>query len=69
MIKHMWNVRDAARDQGAVGHACDVVSRTEFVWRQALDADAPRPERMRASKELGDIRLPRFQVDYTPGAE
>lgn len=69
MIKHMWNVRDATQDLGAVDHACNVVSRTEFVWRQALDACATRPEHMRASKELGDIRLPRFQVDNSPGAE
>ena len=53
-------------DQSGVDYACDLVLYTEFASRQALDAYARHPEHMRVREELGDIRLARYQVDYSP---
>ena len=57
---------EVGEDQSGVDYACDLVLYTEFASRQALDAYARHPEHMRVREELGDIRLARYQVDYSP---
>jgi hypothetical protein len=56
-------------DVSGVDYACDVVLYTEFDSVQALAAYAEHPEHLRVRRELGDLRVARFQVDYVPGED
>ncbi|SPC18379.1 Dabb family protein [Cupriavidus taiwanensis] len=51
-------------DSSRVDYACDVVLYTEFVSHRALADYATHPEHMRVKRELGDLRIARYQVDY-----
>lgn len=51
-------------DVSAVDYACDVVLFSEFSDATALAAYANHPEHLRVRRELGDVRIARFQVDY-----
>ncbi len=53
-------------DSSRVDYACDVVLYTEFASRNALDEYASHPEHLRVKRELGDLRIARYQVDYDP---
>jgi heme-degrading monooxygenase HmoA len=52
-------------DTSGVDYACDVVLYTVFASQQALDAYATHPEHLRVRTRLGDIRIARYQVDYS----
>ena len=52
-------------DSSGVDYACDVVLYTEFENQEAFDAYATHAEHLRVKQELGDLRIARFQVDYT----
>jgi heme-degrading monooxygenase HmoA len=52
-------------DHSRVDYACDVVLYTEFENQEALDAYATHPAHLRVKGELGQMRIARFQVDYT----
>ena len=52
-------------DSSGVDYACDVVLYTEFQNQEAFDAYATHAEHLRVKQELGDLRIARFQVDYT----
>lgn len=56
-------------DVSGADYACDVVLYTEFDSLSALMAYAEHPEHLRVKRELGDLRVARFQVDYAPGEE
>lgn len=56
-------------DVSGVDYACDVVLYTEFDSAQTLAAYAEHPEHLRVRRELGDLRVARFQVDYVPGED
>ena len=56
-------------DVSGADYACDVVLYTEFDSAQALKAYAEHPEHLRVKRELGDLRVARFQVDYVPGED
>jgi hypothetical protein len=51
-------------DTSCVDYACDVVLVSDFASQEALDAYATHPEHLRVRRELGDIRIARYQVDY-----
>ncbi len=51
-------------DHSGVDYACDVVLYSEFESQDALDAYASHPEHLRVRRELGDMRIARYQVDY-----
>lgn len=51
-------------DISGVDYACDVVLVSEFADRAALEAYADHPEHLRVRRELADLRIARFQVDY-----
>ena len=51
-------------DSSQVDYACDVVLYSEFESQAALDAYAMHPEHVRVKKELGDLRIARYQADY-----
>lgn len=51
-------------DASGVDDACDVVLVTDFVSPAALASYAVHPEHLRVRKELGDLRVERYQVDY-----
>jgi hypothetical protein len=51
-------------DVSAIEYACDVVLYSEFESRDALDAYATHPEHLRVKRELADLRIARYQVDY-----
>ena len=53
-------------DTSGADYACDVVLFSEFASQAALDAYASHPEHLRVKQELGDMRIARHQVDYTP---
>jgi hypothetical protein len=53
-------------DTSRIDYACDVVLYTEFDSQAALDAYASHPEHLRVKQEVADLRISRFQVDYTP---
>ena len=52
-------------DLSDVDYACDVVLFSEFRDRTALNAYASHPEHLRVREALGDLRIGRFQVDYS----
>lgn len=52
-------------DTSGVEYACDVVLYSEFDSKAALDAYASHPEHLRVKSEIGDMRIARYQVDYT----
>ena len=56
-------------DVSGADYACDVVLYTEFDSLHALEAYAEHPEHLRVRRELGDLRVARFQVDYVPGED
>lgn len=51
-------------DSSRVDYACDVVLYSEFESRSALEGYASHPEHQRVKRELGDLRIARYQVDY-----
>ncbi|MDI4663996.1 Dabb family protein [Xanthobacter autotrophicus] len=51
-------------DVSDVDYACDVVLVSEFANRADLEAYANHPEHLRVRRELSDLRIARFQVDY-----
>ena len=51
-------------DVSGVGYACDVVLHSEFESQEALDSYAHHPEHLRVKRELGQLRIARYQVDY-----
>jgi heme-degrading monooxygenase HmoA len=53
-------------DSSGVDYACDVVLYSEFESQAALDAYASHPEHLRVKRELGELRIARYQVDYSP---
>ena len=55
-------------DTSRIDYACDVVLYSEFESQQALDDYATHPEHLRVRQELGDLRIARYQVDFTPEA-
>ena len=55
---------DIGVDTSRIDYACDVVLYSEFASQAALDAYATHPEHLRVKRELGDLRVARYQVDY-----
>jgi len=55
---------DIGVDTSRIDYACDVVLYSEFASQDALDAYATHPEHLRVKRELGDLRVARYQVDY-----
>lgn len=55
-------------DNSRVDYACDVVLYSEFESQAALDAYASHPEHLRVKRELGDLRIARYQVDFAVAA-
>jgi len=53
-------------DSSRVDYACDVVLYSEFDSQGALEQYAVHPEHQRVKRELGDLRIARYQVDYQP---
>jgi hypothetical protein len=53
-------------DTSRIAYACDVVLYSEFESQSALDAYAVHPEHLRVKQEVGDLRIARHQVDYSP---
>lgn len=51
-------------DISEVDYACDMVLYTEFDSEASLKAYAIHPEHLAIRKELGDVRIARYQVDY-----
>ncbi|WP_324291737.1 Dabb family protein [Cupriavidus sp. D39] len=51
-------------DVSGIDYACDVVLYSEFESREALDSYAIHPEHLRVKRELADLRITRYQVDY-----
>lgn len=52
-------------DSSGADYACDVVLYSEFDCQQSLDAYATHPEHLRVRQRLGDLRVGRYQVDYS----
>ena len=52
-------------DSSGIDYSCDVVLYSEFESAAALAAYATHPEHLRVKRELGDLRIARYQVDYT----
>lgn len=55
-------------DVSGVEYACDMVLYTEFDSEASLKAYATHPDHLAIRKELGDVRIARYQVDYTTEA-
>jgi hypothetical protein len=51
-------------DTSKVDYACDVVLYSEFDSRESLDAYAVHAEHLRVKRDLADVRIARYQVDY-----
>ena len=51
-------------DISQADYACDVVLVSEFASLSHLQSYATHPEHLRVRRELGDLRIARFQVDY-----
>lgn len=51
-------------DVSGIDYACDVVLYSEFESREALDSYAIHPEHLRVKRELADLRITRYQLDY-----
>jgi hypothetical protein len=51
-------------DISKVDYACDMVLYTEFESEASLEAYATHPDHLAIRKELGDVRIARYQVDY-----
>lgn len=51
-------------DVSRIDYACDVVLYSEFESQAALDAYGVHPEHQRVKRELADLRIARYQVDY-----
>jgi heme-degrading monooxygenase HmoA len=51
-------------DMSRVDYACDMVLYSEFDSEAALKAYATHPDHLAIRKELGDVRIARYQVDY-----
>ena len=52
-------------DESGVDYACDVVLVSEFSSHAALEAYARHPAHLQAKQRVGDLRVERFQVDYS----
>ena len=55
-------------DISGVDYACDMVLYTEFDSEASLKAYATHPDHLAIRQELGDVRIARYQVDYTSEA-
>jgi hypothetical protein len=51
-------------DISRVDYACDMVLYTEFDSEESLQSYASHPDHLVIRKELGDVRIARYQVDY-----
>jgi Stress responsive A/B Barrel Domain len=51
-------------DISRVDYACDMVLYTEFDHESSLAAYATHPDHLAIRRELGDVRVARYQVDY-----
>lgn len=51
-------------DISGIEYACDVVLYSEFSSKEALASYSSHPEHTRVRKEIGDLRIARYQVDY-----
>ena len=51
-------------DISHVDYACDMVLYSEFDNEASLAAYAEHPAHLALRKELGDVRIARYQVDY-----
>lgn len=51
-------------DSSRIDYACDVVLYSEFESQAALDVYGTHPEHQRVKRELADVRIARYQVDY-----
>lgn len=52
-------------DISRVDYACDMVLYSEFDCEESLKAYATHPDHLAIRKELGDVRIARYQVDYS----
>ena len=52
-------------DISHVDYACDMVLYTEFDSEASLKAYATHPDHLVIRQELGDVRIARYQVDYS----
>ena len=52
-------------DISHVDYACDLVLYTEFDSEASLKAYATHPDHLVIRQELGDVRIARYQVDYS----
>ena len=52
-------------DVSLVDYACNVVIYTVFSSQEALAEYAVHPSHLQVRQELGDLRIARFQVDYS----
>lgn len=55
-------------DTSGVDYACDMVLYTEFDSEASLKAYATHPDHLAIRQELGDVRIARYQVDYSSEA-
>lgn len=55
-------------DISGVDYACDMVLYTEFDSEASLKAYATHPDHLAIRQELGDVRIARYQVDYSSEA-
>ena len=55
-------------DISGVDYACDMVLYTVFDNEASLKAYATHPDHLAIRQELGDVRIARYQVDYTSEA-
>jgi hypothetical protein len=58
---------EVGMDTSSVAYACDVVLYSEFESQSPLDAYATHPAHVRVKEQIGNLRVARYQVDYTPG--
>lgn len=55
-------------DISGADYACDMVLYTEFDSEASLKAYATHPDHLAIRQELGDVRIARYQVDYSSEA-
>jgi hypothetical protein len=54
-------------DSSGVEYACDAVLLSEFDSQDALQAYAVHPAHMAVKRQVADMRIARYQVDYPAG--
>lgn len=52
-------------DSSRVDYACDLVLYSEFDSLESLASYATHPAHLRVKAEIGDLRIARYQVDYS----